>query len=213
MKNIMKNMLSRLLLICVTLLCAGLSGCMDDGQTLIFPMPASSETPPTNLLTQDSLIWVPEYKLPPGWHINLDNPEAARGNTGQGLPYELKVFYLGSVEQNSPLSSLRDRLYQEMYCQDQAPGSFTNCQRGFQKITREIDGFHAEILRYYGTWRDDQQEVNEIYLDHDGIIMRISSEGDFQEILPAIQSMLQTISWTREKQRSGPAQEPEELGL
>jgi hypothetical protein len=205
-----KNTLVRILTLAILL-----SGCSDNNPIASTPTIPSTDDAPVinNILTPDQFIWVPHYRLPPDWQINLDNPENARSMNDQGLPAELKVFYLGSADQSPQPAALRDQAYQQVFCQEKDAQSSINCTRGFIKISEPIAGFQAELLRYYGTWRDDNREVNEIFLNHDGQILHITAEGDFQKTLPALESLLTTIQWKLEKPSTEPALQSEEMGL
>lgn len=208
-----KSFFRKIIFTWIFLLIAALSGCSEKNQDA-FPLPPVDNSPAiNNLLTPDRPIWVPYYQLPSDWQINLDNPENARSNYGQGLPAELKVFYLGAADQNPQISTLRDQYYQQVYCQEESAQNAINCAKGFTRTSESIDGFQAEILRYYGTWQDDSREVHEIFVNLNGQILHLTAEGDFQKILPALESLLQTIQWKQEKPSSGPAKEPEEMGL
>lgn len=214
MKALPKSFLRKSACVWMIFLITALSGCSEKNLgPLSSPPPIDNSPVINNLLTPDHLIWTPYYELPPGWKINLDNPEKARSPGNQGLPAELRVFYLGDAEHNASPSSLRDNLYQQLFCQEQILEGGVNCAKGFVKISQSIAGFPVEILRYYGTWRDNQREVNEIYLNRNGQILHFTGEGDFPKILPALQLMLETIQWKLEKPSIGPAQEPEEIGL
>lgn len=190
-----------------------LISCSDNvpGTSPSFPVDDAPVT--SNIWNPDQPVWTPSYDLPANWQIHLDNTENARSVEEQGLPAELKVFYLGFADQYLQPSALRDQLYQQVYCQQEDAQNAINCLKGFTKISQFIGEFQVEILHYYGTWQDDDREVNEIFVNHHGQILHLTAEGDFDRILPALESLLQTIQWKLEKPSIGSAQEPEETGL
>lgn len=214
MKNLQHKFFGKNALIVTSLLLAIFSGCSDSdkGDSAVVPTVADVDPEISNVLTSDRSIWIPYYQLPSDWQINLDNPEIARSKVEQGLPGELKVSYLGPAEQNLPLATLRDQAYQQVYCQGDGQG-IINCTKGFSKTTDSIAGFQTESVRYYGTWQSESREVHEIFVNREGQILHLTTEGEFSKILPALESLLQTIQWKLEKPSVDAAQQPEEMGL
>lgn len=179
--------------------------------------PPSSPLPtpaPTPTATPES-VWNGYYKLPSKWHINLDYPNRATIIESNGIRTELEIALLSTFKSHQQLQEEAEFLRDAMApC---VPGGSDGVDRNCQKPTTISDqkafGENAVLFRYYGTWMDRDQEVNSLFLNHQGQMVELTLLGSLAKYQSDLLGLLGSLKWKEELPNTGIPLEPEQLGL
>lgn len=134
------------------------------------------------------------YRLPHPWQINTEQGEIA--SLSENGKQKANLFIQWQKPSSLTPTQAVDQDYSHFFCQKNGQQDpFIDCEKGFQKSSFAIDEYQGNRLTYFGSAVGSDIEVNQIYFIYQEGLLGFQSEGDWEDIYPAIQSVLKTLSF------------------
>lgn len=163
---------------------------------------------PENYTHLDEPTWVPVFDIPEGWEVSPSYSGALRSTSTAFRPTFIEISL--KPEAKSPAEAL-DEVYNHQYCDASEKHAryniFTDCQKGFYKSQEQIGGYNSQVLRYYGTWRNKQDEVVHIFLQQDNRVFVVKVEGYYAKAMPAVEQILKDFYFEWKRRERSPDSE------
>lgn len=173
-------------------------------------IPVTPKPLPDNYADPAKPTMVPYYDLPAAWEVSPSSKNMLRSTDERQEPAYL---WLDLYDANSDgLTLSADKRLSELTCTDGHSlfGIWQNCDRPAQKDNLIAGSSEIIHLRYWGTWRDADMQVDEfMFVDHE-LVYIVTLEGGRETDLEAVMQIITTLDFRYEV--FTPGVENEELG-